>query len=552
MNKKIIIAILCLLSMITIYFSTGLKTITAYPEQPYRLTVLLMPLDSRPACTNFVVALGKIANIKVIVPPSELLDNYQQPGNKQALINWLQQESSSADYAIISTDMLIHGGLLNSRLASGSVTDEDNAIIALQNLHNTNPALKLFVFNIIPRLWLPDNNSVYQQQILEYSKLKDKAHQTKSETDLISLQKLEQTIPSDIINSYNALFERNYQLNLKLLQLLENKVISSLVIGQDDGQQYGISNIIKQKLYLAVETLTTKDNVNITRGTDEVALSMLGQIIGKNTPLKVKVIYNNDDSANIIMPYMPHSVDKTIQEKLKITNLQRVDNDNEADFILFVNIGTSDNKVEQEQSSTKIKELLKTPTKVALVDLSQHFSATETLLPTLIQNNININQLIAYAGWNTTSNSIGTALTQSLAFLSEQKVTTTLPYLKLLYKNNLTFLVSRFYEDYYYLKEIQPKLSQYLTAQNIDPAHLKDNYPLANNFIIKELSASHNKLSSSKSFQQEIHIDFNRNGQQNKYQLKIIDNTITAKLPWERIFEVNLQTDLTLSGNLEN
>ena len=201
MNKKIIIAILCLLSMITIYFSTGLKTITAYPEQPYRLTVLLMPLDSRPACTNFVVALGKIANIKVIVPPSELLDNYQQPGNKQALINWLQQESSSADYAIISTDMLIHGGLLNSRLASGSVTDEDNAIIALQNLHNTNPALKLFVFNIIPRLWLPDNNSVYQQQILEYSKLKDKAQQTKSESDLISLQKLEQTIPSDIINS---------------------------------------------------------------------------------------------------------------------------------------------------------------------------------------------------------------------------------------------------------------------------------------------------------------------------------------------------------------
>jgi hypothetical protein len=289
MNKKIIIAILCLLSIITIYFSTGLKTITAYPEQPYRLTVLLMPLDSRPACTNFVVALGKIANIKVIVPPSELLDNYQQPGNKQALINWLQQQSSSADYAIISTDMLIHGGLLNSRLASGSVTDEDNAIIALQNLHNTNPALKLFVFNIIPRLWLPDNNSVYQQQILEYSKLKDKAQQTKSETDLISLQKLEQTIPSDIINSYNALFERNYQLNLKLLQLLENKVISSLVIGQDDGQQYGISNIIKQKLYLAVETLTTKDNVNITRGTDEVALSMLGQIIGKNTPLKVKV-----------------------------------------------------------------------------------------------------------------------------------------------------------------------------------------------------------------------------------------------------------------------
>ena len=58
MNKKIIIAILCLLSIITIYFSTGLKTITAYPEQPYRLTVLLMPLDSRPDCTNFVVALG--------------------------------------------------------------------------------------------------------------------------------------------------------------------------------------------------------------------------------------------------------------------------------------------------------------------------------------------------------------------------------------------------------------------------------------------------------------------------------------------------------------
>ena len=548
MNKKIIIVVLFLSSLLIISNFTGLKTITAYPEPNYKLKVLVIPLDSRPACTTFVVELAKIANINIILPPNEILDNYQQPANKDALINWLKQTAPKVDYAIISTDMLIHGGLLNSRLATGTLADEEKALTTLQEVHNNNPHLKLSIFNIIPRIWLPDNASKYQQQILEYSKLKDKASQTNAESDFASLKILEQTIPTDIIENYNALFERNYNLNVRLLNLVQDNVISNLVIGQDDGQQYGISNIVKNRLYKDIEKLNNKENINITRGTDEVALTLLGQIIGEKSSLKVKVIYNNSNSPSIIMPYMPHSVDKTIQEKLKIINLTRVDNEAEADFILFVNIGIDNNKTEQEQSAAIIKELLKENKNVAIVDLSKNFSGEETLLPTLLAQNIPINQLIAYAGWNTTSNSVGTALTQSLAFLSEKSQITSTENLKLLYKNNLTFLVNRFSEDYYFLKEIQPKLAKYLSEQKIDTTHLNNNYDLANEYIIKEITKSNSTMISSKAFKQPINVYFNNQ----HYQFKIINSTVQAKLPWERIFEISLQTNLTLASDIKN
>ena len=53
----------------------------------------------------------------------------------------------------------------------------------------------------------------------------------------------------------------------------------------------------------------------------------------------------------------------------------------------------------------------------ALVDLSKHFDSAETVLPQLIEAGFPVNRLLAYAGWNTTSNALGTAIGSAVALL---------------------------------------------------------------------------------------------------------------------------------------
>jgi hypothetical protein len=155
LRNTIFYIIFLIIAIITTYFSifcnqTNMINILP-PEQP-ALKVVLVPLDSRPPCTKFVMELGKLVNIKVIIPPAEILDNYNTPANKQALREWLETAAKSADAAIISSDILIHGSLLASRLAAGTDDDISKTIKLLKNLHQQNTKLKMYAFSIIPRV----------------------------------------------------------------------------------------------------------------------------------------------------------------------------------------------------------------------------------------------------------------------------------------------------------------------------------------------------------------------------------------------------------------
>ena len=46
--------------------------------------VLLLPLDSRPPCLDFVADLGRIAGVEIIAPPEDILDYYTKPGDTAA------------------------------------------------------------------------------------------------------------------------------------------------------------------------------------------------------------------------------------------------------------------------------------------------------------------------------------------------------------------------------------------------------------------------------------------------------------------------------------
>ena len=538
--------------ILTVYnYHTPYSTtpISDSPESSYQFKIILIPLDSRPACTTFVAELAKIADINVVLPPKEIMDNYKITADKHALRQWLYEESKDANAAIISIDMLVHGGLLASRQSVGTQSDIDTVIHLLTSIHQERPQLPIYAFSIIPRLLIADNTLTIQHQknMMDYSVLKDQIYTFENPVDIKKLEELEQQIPAEIINNYTMLYQQNMLQNMALIKLVDKNVITNLVIGQDDGQPFGLPNIIKQRLYHYI-SLSDKlpDKVVLTRGTDEVALTILGKIAAhlKHYQPKIFVAYSDENAPYTVMPYMPHSVATTVNEKIKLVDGVQVNTAEQANFILFIHVGTQKNQNSALPSAvTKIQTLLNQGYQVALVDLSQDFTSQETVFPLLLRNNIELTKLIAYAGWNTTSNSIGTAITQATVFTATLPDKKTDPAIFNLYKTNLEFLTARFLDDWYYLKEVQPALNKILKFVNIDPYHLGSYYGQTDAVVRRIMQYKSRQLLYSKAFKNPLTVTT----QQGAVSLAVTSLDIQTHLPWERTFEIYLRPSLTLS-----
>ena len=116
--KKIFLIFITVL-LLALYYTLNLSLPTTkevhFPQNNIKENILLVPLDSRPVCSTMVQKLGRIVGLNVIVPPKELLDNYSQPANRKKLYEWLNNNISHYQKAIISADILLHGSLLQSR-----------------------------------------------------------------------------------------------------------------------------------------------------------------------------------------------------------------------------------------------------------------------------------------------------------------------------------------------------------------------------------------------------------------------------------------------------
>lgn len=544
----IVITIIAICSLTTWHFQPRLTTnepITA--TTTFNSTILLIPLDSRPACTKFVVQLGKIAGIRILLPPDDILDHYKTAGNTKEISNWCLANAPQADAAIISIDMLIHGGLIASRHGNATTTDIDNALLLLKQLHHNQPQLAIYAFNILPRLWPADNaeNNKYQKELLAYAKLIDQVYTFENPIDLKKLNKLTAKIPAELINNYNRVFEENFQLNKQLITLTQAGVITKLVIGQDDGETFGVPNMMKRRLlhYLdQVQVPSTK--VFVTKGADEVATTLLADIYHRKTTtkLKINVQYADAHTPTLIMPFMATSVATSVTEKIALLDGIYTDNPADADFILFVYIGSNYNATQQEASSQRILDLLAMNYKVALVDLSEHFAANETILPLLLKNNVPINQLIAYCGWNTTSNAVGIAMSQASIFINARHLANSDNNIIALYENNLTFLTARFLEDYFYLKESIDLVDKALISEKTDTYNFKSRSRWANTVLKADMANKAIYLKNSTAYNQSLLLPLTND----TLSARISDMTIQVNFPWERSFEIDLDAKIKL------
>ena len=503
--------------------------------------VLLVPLDSRPPCGQLVADNGRTAGVEIILPKSETMDFYTLPGDTSKMRKWLYDEIKNCDEAIISIDQLLYGGLIASR--NKPIKDEDITALAeyLKKLHEDNPNKKIHAFSILPRMNPPDFVEKYQdrKKLMEWSRLVHKYDDKPLSETAEKIQILEREIPSEQIKAYTEIYNRNLRLNCLLAKLVADGTLEDLTFGQDDGEVYSLPNLkLKEFMHYLHKNKIPGDKLAILHGADEVALSILTNIISRSNSFKVYVDYSSEKAAMKVMPYMAICNQDTAHERLNFHHDFIVDTPEEADYILFISATDEETMDRRHYNAEKLLDYQKLGKPVALVDLSKNFIAQEALLPILIQESFPVNSLIAYAGWNTASNSIGTAVSQAEIYLTA--LNQGLEQDRVVY-SNLSNLNNRVCEDYYYLKDVIDLVNINLKKKgysNVYDLDLEHNYKWAVDMMEAAMKQRLVQYKASGAFTKSFWL------QNTEYA--VTDMQISSYFPWPRTFEINLKTSPTL------
>lgn len=547
MNKKkfILLALLLLCAYFYELFG-GMPATVPFAPQPVKAdtSLLLAPLDSRPPCNAMVRKLGALASINVITPPQELLDNYNTPADKEKLFAWLKNEMPQHPAAILSADLLVHGSLLSSRVPLGTINDEEKFLTFVNKQHALNPQIDMAFFSVIPRLLVSDQlipDSWYQWHLMRYATLKDMAETFGDPYFTRQLLAIDARIPDDIKTKYSRLYADNDSFNKKLVQLARTDGLT-LAIGQDDAQPFGLPNRNANHALAYMKHAALGSSGLITSGADEISVLLLTRYYNKlyNYKPRIFVEYSSPKVAAKIMPYMPGSVDASIRDKINFIGGQLTDDAAVADFILFVHCGDDDNQPNKAMLQ-KLKTLLISDRHIALVDLTANYTENELLIPKLLEAKVPLSRLAAFSGWNTLSNSLGTALSQATLFTG-QLHRLPQPEHPSLYAQNLNFTVERLLDDYAYQKLMHAQLTTLLKLKGYKPTDLGENKFFAETLIRGFLQRQKIQLL----YGDLGRTPFYRNNDSN-YYLTGID--INVNLPWARIFEINLDTNCSFGEN---
>ena len=509
--------------------------------------VLLVPLDSRPPCREFVVSGGRIVGWNVITPPTEYMDYYSMAGDTHALRDWLAHEAGGTDAVILSVDQLLSGGLLAAREAHIAPSDIVELANDLRALHAAHPSIPLHAFYILPRAIPQDGLEGWRERraLLAYARLLGRAGEGLP-VDAEEMERLRAQFPPDYLEKYLAHFEESTALAAMLIGLTEEGVLTRLVLGQDDGEEYSVGNLKKAELAaMLAQKNIAPERAMIVHGADEIALSMLTRIAldelradGGAAP-RISLRYAGAGMDDAVFPFMAVSNDATAREKIAMLGASLVEDSEDRDLTLFISAGDSaaDTLGTRAPAAAAIRDMMARGMPVALVDLSRHFHAEETLLPILVEKNVPVNALTAYAGWNTASNAIGTALAQAVLYhCAMQRAENTEERARAAYAN-LAFLTGRIAEDEFYLKETINRVNDTLRNagyQNTADLDLTRNWRWANDLLTNDLSRRIRSYESTASFRAPF--------VQNNIRLRAVRSNITAYYPWPRTFEIRMET----------
>jgi len=394
--------------------------------------IVYLPLDERPCNYSFVNFLSeKQVNYRLVSPSLEIMGDKKIPADYEKIKEFLLSECENADYLVIAVDTLLYGGIIPSRLHHHSQELLEERLEVLSEIKKRNPKMTVYGFSLVMRCPCysdadeePDYYGICGLEIFEYGQNEHRFKDGKITEAEYLAEKARLKAVEPYLEDYLTRRECNISLFMKTLDLV-GTVFDSFVILQDDSNPCGFTAMDQAKVRKMVAEKNL--NVSIYPGADEGGLSLLARCVADMEGYSPKIcpIYPKEECKNVIPLYEDREVYKTIALQIASAGGTLCEDEEDADILLFCNlpVGKVQNISQPHGRQyyerdlpafiARMKRAVEAGKGVAVADIA-YCNGADVRLTERITQEIGLLKLWGYAGWNTSSNTLGTVICQAI------------------------------------------------------------------------------------------------------------------------------------------
>jgi uncharacterized protein DUF4127 len=431
-------------------------------------SIAFVPLDDRPVTAELPVMIGRIAGVRVEIPPAHLLGHYLTPGRPDRIVVWLNQRAADKNTHafVVSSDMLAYGGLLASRVPGASYDDAYFRLKELAHLRAERPDAWIASFGTVMRLaptGVPSTAQYFAPYpVWSYLQQYANLHDPPLPSEASRAAHLRSLIGDATLDAYLATRGRNLAVDRLLLGMAGDGTIDSLVLGQDDAGPVGLHvREVKWLQSVVAQDPAMAQRAAIEPGADELGMAMVAHAIAREARWipHVAVRYSTPTAASFQDPLEFAPISSAIDGLVRLCG--GVLDDDRPDLTLFVRVPRTTAEQDDAFAGAMASDV-NAGDSVALADLSYLTSyASQAAFAQRILVSGTAAKLDAYSSWNTNANTVGTALAEAVAAGAGRRMHT---YDALAHR---TFTFVRFVDDYAYHDFVRPDLNATLDAQGV-------------------------------------------------------------------------------------
>ena len=490
--------------------------------------IVYLPLDERPCNALFPVRL--FGDVFDIAAPSAV-------GFKKQAVSWedlrdfLDREAPGADGLVLSMDMLLYGGLIPSRLHHldrETVLDRMNYI---RTLRQRNPSMVIYAYQCImrcPQYSSSDEEPDYYGECgREIFLLGEARHRRQlGLEDGGEEARLSALVPTEALQDYLDRRAFNLSFNLEALELVREGVIDELVFPQDDAARYGFTAQDQERVRARISELRLNTRVLLYPGADELGLTIMSRMLlhFENRHPLVYVKMASVNAASVIPPFEDRPLGETIKYHLISAGCRLASSVSEAEIVLGVSFpgcagldilaaGENAHGYAVERNLIEfllfLEEAMERGKVVTLAD-NAYANGGDPELISLLEQKKMLDRLHGYSGWNTSSNTMGTAIAMGVHAL-----------IRGITPAHRNFLAQRYLEDAGYCGKVRTEVMRDdLPRMGYDYYNIGPQRGEVSELVGKRLRAYLRSEMSSIADQIEI---------------------LDVWMPWKRAFEVGLE-----------
>jgi hypothetical protein len=413
------------------------------------------------------------------------------------------------------------------------------------------PQVPIHALNVIMRLSITHDTPekvAYWRDVAIFSQLSYRVEKLGENRWEEALAEVKNRVPAEILEGYLRARERNHLINREVVKLAAEGTLESAILCQEDAAPVGLHVPEQEALAALAKELSAAERIFIHAGGDEASLISLTRAVCHlaGWQPRVTVSYASQEGAERVALYEDRPIADNVAGHIAACGAVQAGDRARADLALLVHTPTGPqrevirrdaetNRRSHSQARWVVKRaaaLLERGVRVSIADLAYCNGADPVLVGALSEADI-LPQLAGYGAWNTSGNSVGTALAQGLFLaLAEEKPTR---FSSQAIPRNLNFLFGRLVDSLLYQSEIRQGTNEWVESLGLSPVFLGDARAKTERFIRRRLKSRAREFFRTSFEGQRVA----------EYRISGLKKLVT-RLPWPRTFEAEINAELEL------